>query len=284
MSCGRKANTPVFREPSLSSSTGNRIPRNSRPPYLQTHPNPWLVVDGEPLECLWLKSSARSAWFCFMFSMLFTGSQVRRYMKPPSLSQFAFSRISIASFARWSTYPDILSNMEVRLEINSTTCLDVIFLTSPNFRVDPHCEHVVFFVPLLDKSSSLSSTHFATLRYTPGVRSSLDFLMSSALATPCFACVLVAPIADLTRGCRVLCYQSFASFDHKGRRESVYSTMISVVLICELGCETDKVRSIKSHSPLRGDLRNVISSLQHISCPFFVVQSYHPRPSEPVHP
>jgi hypothetical protein len=31
-------------------------------------------------------------------------------------SLFAFSRISIASFARWSTYPEVLSNIEVRLK------------------------------------------------------------------------------------------------------------------------------------------------------------------------
>jgi hypothetical protein len=111
VSCGRQANTPVFREPPLSLSTGNWTPRNSSPTYLYTLPKPWLVVGGEPPECLWVKSSARYACFCFMFSLLFTGSQFRRKKKPLSLSQFAFSRISMAPFARWSTYPDVLKSM-----------------------------------------------------------------------------------------------------------------------------------------------------------------------------
>jgi len=107
--CGRQTNTPVFREPPLFLSKGNRTPRHSSPTYLYTLPNPWL--GGEPHECLWAKSSARYAWFCFMFSLLFTGSQFRRKAKPPSPSDFAFSRISLTLFGRWSTYPDVLKSM-----------------------------------------------------------------------------------------------------------------------------------------------------------------------------
>jgi len=99
-----QANTPVFREPPLLSSTRNRTPLNSSPAYLYTRPNPWLVVGGEPHECLWEKSSAPFAWFCFVFSLLCTGSQCRRKAKPPSLSQSAFHLIKMAPFARWSTY------------------------------------------------------------------------------------------------------------------------------------------------------------------------------------
>lgn len=98
------ASTPVFREPPLFSSTRNRTPRNSSPAYRYTRPNPWLVVCGEPHECLWEKSSVRFAWFCFMFGLLCTGSQCRRKAKPPSLSQPAFRLITMAPFAKWSTY------------------------------------------------------------------------------------------------------------------------------------------------------------------------------------
>lgn len=95
-----QSNKPVFREPTLSSSTLNLTPRNSSLAYLYTRPNPWHVVGGKTHECLWEKSSARYAWFCFMFSLLFTGSQFRRKAKTPSLSHFVFRLLITAPFAR----------------------------------------------------------------------------------------------------------------------------------------------------------------------------------------
>ena len=55
--------------------------------------------------------------------------------------------------------------------IDATTYLDAIFLSSSNFRLDPHNQLLVFFAPDLDFSSALSNT----IRYTPGVRFWFDF-------------------------------------------------------------------------------------------------------------
>ena len=111
MSCGRQANTPVFLEPPLFSSTGNRTPRNSSPAYPYTRLNPWLVVGGEPHECLWAKSSGLAMFCSASCSACCLPDPSSGVKRSQSLSQFCISRISMVPFARWSTYPDVLKSM-----------------------------------------------------------------------------------------------------------------------------------------------------------------------------
>ena len=235
-----QANTPVFRKPHLPSSTRNRTPRNSSPAYLYTRPNPWLVVCGEPHECLWEKSSARFAWLCFMFSLLCTGSQCQRKAKPLSLSQSAFRLITMAPFARWSTY----------------RCDDLpwcYFLAIVEFSgwFAQRAFGVLCTAPRL--FFALSNTRFSAIRYTPGVGFWFDFWMKAALKTPYFAvctsCVFCGPDAWRSSSCLSI---SCVFWPKLSKRFSVqYNDFCGVNLWT--WCEIDNLWAIKSHSPFRGD-------------------------------
>jgi hypothetical protein len=165
-----------------------------------------------------------------------------------------------------------------------TTYPGAICLPSPNFRVDSHYELLVFFALRLDCPSALFNTHLSAIRYTPCVRSLLDFLMTAVLTTPCFA-VCTSRVFCGSKAWRSSSwlYIFCVFWPQEAKRISVEYNNFGGVNLWTL-CEIDNLRKIKSHSQFKSESRNAISSLQHVLYHLFVAWSYQPRPSDPVHP
>ena len=125
------ASKPVFQGPSLSSSSGNWLPLKSvcvmiHLPKPLVHSWWWDKRVGEESHVPALFGPALT-----FTNMLVSGYQTWLSVKPPSmLKLFLFTCISIPYFAFSSSYPDVLSNIEVPIKSIKYPMLIMCFATA----------------------------------------------------------------------------------------------------------------------------------------------------------
>ena len=187
------ASKPMFRGPSLSSSSGNWLPLKSVCVIIHL-PKPLV-------HCWWRdkKVGGRSQVpaplgpaFTFII-MLVTSDQAWLSTKPPSLLKlFLFRCISIASFASRSSCPDVLSNIEAPIKSIKYPLLMMCFATA---EFSGSCRGTYLWCSLhlvligLPVCSTKNFPHTHRIRYTPGTFKFLSSL-SVSLRFSCLECFI----------------------------------------------------------------------------------------------